>query len=271
VLLNDKINATHARWRDGVTAHNIVDVRHLPGRINVVADGISRMNEGQPKLYGDGSEWTVSPDWEAAKGLTHDIFQVSLSERDNALRERFKDEPIFLEVVEAILELDQGKTLWNRKKARHRASQYLIEDGKLWRIGGGAKVRGRAKRECVTCPEARELARIEHETQGHWHRDSIKIALLDKIHSPKLDESIVTAITDCARCKNFGSMNLNALLNPITRRHPFELLVGDYLSLPPGKGGYHTAGLYLDTCSQFLWGYKFKTHGSAKTTKDSLQ
>ena len=59
-------------------------------------------------------------------------------------------------------------------------------------------------------------------------------------------------------------------MDPITRRHPFELLVGDYLSLPVGKGGYHTIGLYLDTYSQHPWAFKYKTAGSAKTTKDSL-
>ena len=46
--------------------------------------------------------------------------------------------------------------------------------------------------------------------------------------------------------------------------------MGDYLSLPVGKGGYHTAGIYLDTCSQHVWGYKFKTHGTATTTNRSL-
>jgi hypothetical protein len=60
------------------------------------------------------------------------------------------------------------------------------------------------------------------------------------------------------------------MLQPITRRHPFELLVGDYLSLPTGKGGFHTVGLYLDTYSQHVWGYKFKTAGTAKTTTTSL-
>jgi hypothetical protein len=118
--------------------------------------------------------------------------------------------------------------------------------------------------------EAIELARKEHEGGGHWHRDNIKLALLDKVHSPALDSSIVTAISNCARCKGFGGAHLHALLNPITRRHPFELLVGDYLSLPEGKGGYHQVGLYLDTCTQHVWGYKFKTHGSGKTTVRSL-
>jgi len=98
----------------------------------------------------------------------------------------------------------------------------------------------------------------------------MKMALLDRYHSPKLDESIIKAIMDCTHCKNFGGTHLHSLLQPITRRHPFELLVGDYLSLPVGKGGYHTARIYLDTCSQHVWGYKFKTHGSTTTTNKSL-
>jgi hypothetical protein len=99
----------------------------------------------------------------------------------------------------------------------------------------------------------------------------VKKSLLDCIWSPGLDESIVKGITGCGVCKNFGGTYLHSLLDPITRRHPFELLVGDYLSLPTGKGGYHTVGLYLDTYSQHVFGYKYKSAGSAKTTVDSLE
>lgn len=87
---------------------------------------------------------------------------------------------------------------------------------------------------------------------------------------PKLDVSIMKAIAECAKCKNFGATHLHSLLEPITRRHPFELLVGDYLSMPTGKGGYHTLGVFLDTFSQHVWVTKFKTAGTAKTTTDSL-
>ena len=101
-------------------------------------------------------------------------------------------------------------------------------------------------------------------------RDGIKIALKDRITSPDLDLSIVRAIQACARCKSFGPSQLNALLQPITRRHPFELMVGDYLSMPPGKGGYHTIGLYLDVFSQHMWAFKYKTVGTAKTTVNAV-
>ena len=271
-LLNDKLSATHARWRDGILAHQITDVRHVPGKLNVVADGLSRANEGTENESEDGSEWTVSEDWETNIGLTHDVFHTTeaTTPATAKLRERFKDEPIFAEVIDAILELDQGTSLRLKKRARHRASEYMIEDGKLWRVAGGHSTRAKSRVECITREEASLLAKQEHENNGHWQRDSVKKSPLDRIWSPGLDASIVKGITNCGTCKNFGGTHLHALLNPITRRHPLELLVGDYLSLPTGKGGYHTVGLYLDTFSQHVFGYRYKTAGSAKTTTDSL-
>jgi hypothetical protein len=60
--MSDTLNATHAYWCDGVLAHNIVDVQHIPGRINLVGDGISRKDEGQPHHEDDSSAWSVVPD-----------------------------------------------------------------------------------------------------------------------------------------------------------------------------------------------------------------
>jgi reverse transcriptase-like protein len=76
VLMNDKLSATHARWRDGVLAHNIVDVRHIPGVTNI-ADGISRQYENIPKSGTDGNEWDVDPDWESRAGLVYGINYIS--------------------------------------------------------------------------------------------------------------------------------------------------------------------------------------------------
>lgn len=41
-LLNDKLSATHTCWQDGILAHQITDIHHVPGRLNVVANGLSR-------------------------------------------------------------------------------------------------------------------------------------------------------------------------------------------------------------------------------------
>ncbi|GAW06777.1 retrotransposon-like family member (retr-1) partial [Lentinula edodes] len=157
-----------------------------------------------------------------------------------------------------------------KQKAKHKAARYMVEDGRLWKVGGNDGIRERARVECATRREAVIIAKAQHGEAGHWGRDSVKLASMDRIWSPKLDESVMEAITTCPECKNFGAARIHALLNPITRQHPFELLVGDYLSMSKGKGGYKTVGLYLDTYSQRVWAFKFKVAGSGATTTSSL-
>jgi len=195
--------------------------------------------------------------------------EATTSTTHTTLRKRFSKERIFVEVVDALLGITGASTESERKRASHRAEGYFIEDGKLWRLGGTTPSRAVARRECVTKAEAVQLAREEHE-KVHMHRDHIKMQLLDKIYSPLLDASIMTAILECGRCKNFGSMHLHSLLAPITRRRPFELLVGDYLSMPVGKGGFTKIGLYADVFARRLWGFKSKS-ATGKTTVDSLR
>jgi len=72
--------------------HNIVDVRHRPGHLNIIADGLSHQFVNLPCEPGDGHEWTVSEDWEARMKLANDIFQVQTSQLDltyAALRTQF--------------------------------------------------------------------------------------------------------------------------------------------------------------------------------------
>jgi hypothetical protein len=52
VLLNDHMNIAHTQWRDGILAHWIIDVRHIPRKLNIIADGLSRQWEGQPRDIG---------------------------------------------------------------------------------------------------------------------------------------------------------------------------------------------------------------------------
>lgn len=114
--------------------------------------------------------------------------------------------------------------------------------------------------------EVVELAREEHVRNGHWRRDLIKLKLVDTICSPRLEKSITKAILECGRCKGFGGAVLYSLLQPITRRQPMELLVGDYLAMPKGKGGFTELGVFVDVFSQRVWVFKLHGHGTAKTT-----
>lgn len=107
----------------------------------------------------------------------------------------------------------------------------------------------RLRVECVTKAEAKDLATTAHTSGGHWGRDQVKLQLLDWIACPGLDQIVMAAISECGHCKNFGASYLHSLQNPITRRLPFQLLVGDYLSLPASKGSFYTIGLYFDICT----------------------
>jgi hypothetical protein len=68
-LLSEKPSTIHTCWRDSILDHQIVDVRHIPGKINIVADGISCQWEGQDPSEGDGSEWIVNSDADETLGL----------------------------------------------------------------------------------------------------------------------------------------------------------------------------------------------------------
>jgi hypothetical protein len=189
---------------NGMLAYNIIDVWHIPGITNI-ADGISRQYENTPKTTGDGSDWDVDSDWESRAGLVYGINCMTVSPTTQNLRDHFATTPIFRDVIDALEGIQSGLGLRERKRAKYRALRYMIEDGKLWYVGGGTRTRAVARRECVTKEDVVELAKVEHEKGGHFHRDLVKMALLDRIHTPGLDQSIVQAIADCARCMPYFS------------------------------------------------------------------
>ncbi|ETW82062.1 hypothetical protein HETIRDRAFT_122912 [Heterobasidion irregulare TC 32-1] len=142
------------------------------------------MYEGLPKRPGDGSAWTICEDWEAEGGLANDIFIVS--DTIATLHNCFTDEPIFLEVIDALLDIDLLAD-----------NRYFVKDERLWQLCQNGGTRARAHIECVPCSKAHTLATKEHSNGGHWGRDAVKLALTDCIYSPKLDETIINAIHKC--------------------------------------------------------------------------
>ena len=116
-------------------AHNIIDAQHTPGVMNI-ADGLSCQYKNTLRSDKDGFNWTVSPDWEEKAGLALDINLITVSSDIAGLLERFTDELIFKGVIEAIHEIRSDLGLHEHKRAQHRAANYMIEDEKLWYIGG---------------------------------------------------------------------------------------------------------------------------------------
>ena len=118
----------------------------------------------------------------------------------------------------------------------------MVEEGRMWKVGDGS-ARARAWLECMTQEETVSLAWDEHNT-GHFHRDWIE-TLLDEIVRSTIDQCIIKAIMDCGRRRGLGSTRLHSLLELVTSRHLFELVVADTLSMPKGKGGITNLGCGL--------------------------
>lgn len=97
------------------------------------------MWEGQERVQGNGSEWSVSKYWEAVTSLVNDVFGVdtvkeilgeSAGTHWQGLMKWFKEEPVFLEAIKALQILE---TLGDDKlkgHAQHKAGMYMIDDNK---------------------------------------------------------------------------------------------------------------------------------------------
>ena len=55
------------------------------------------------------------------------------------MKKRFEGEPLYLDIIDVIVGLSFCNAMVREKKrAEHRKTQHMIEDGKLWFIGGGS-------------------------------------------------------------------------------------------------------------------------------------
>ncbi|KIK07044.1 hypothetical protein K443DRAFT_87914, partial [Laccaria amethystina LaAM-08-1] len=106
------------------------------------------------------------------------------------LREQFKNVPMLLEVVDTLLELDQGTSLRKQKRAHHHTSEYALDGGKLWRVATGHHIRVHTHTQCVSPEEAVVLAREELMNNSHWQRDSVKKGCSTAFGAPDLMDPV---------------------------------------------------------------------------------
>ena len=270
-LLQEKMSVHHSRWKESILAHNIIAIRHRPGVENPVADGLSRMWDSRERTSEDGSDWSVLPNWEATKGIVNDILSISyVPPNIHPLESRFASDIFFEPIVKHLLGHDAGSTPAARRKATHQALNFTILDDTLWKISSKANDRV-AKTECIPAALGFSHALEAHMSNGCFGPEHIQLHLRDRYFWPGMLTDCRKALLECPKCKSFGPATRNSALQPIRRTQPFALVAGDYLSLPSGKGGFKTVGLYIDTYSSFVWGTKLKTTGSGKTTISSLK
>lgn len=252
-------------------------VRHRPGVENPVCDALSRKWQYRDGDEGDGREKSVDPDWEAHKGLVAEVQLLVEDLGAGDILKRFEKDTYFGDIVRYLVlgtaagdDLTAANIEREQRKAAHRAVGFEVAEGKLWRVGGKGSIRA-PRVECIPKAEGPALALATHEATGHFGRDLTILTLQDKYFWPNMRSDVITAVTSCPRCKNFGPKLMNALLAPITRSRPFDLICADYLSLPAGTGGYKTVLLVIDVYSRFTFAFATRSAGTGEFTVSCLK
>ncbi|KAF8580958.1 hypothetical protein K439DRAFT_1277263, partial [Ramaria rubella] len=171
-----------------IIMQNIISVKHRAGVENP-ADGLSRKwGEGQTTV-GEGE------DSEDAKGTVNDLFTVlSANKEMRAVRERVTSDPYFSDIALWLTTLQTTMSLntAESQRARQKSMEYMVEKGKLWRVGGKRAHRA-ARVECVPAMEGEARAKECHEN-GHWGRELCETQLQTTHFWPCMRRDVVNAI-----------------------------------------------------------------------------
>jgi hypothetical protein len=118
-----------------------------------------------------------------------------------------------------------------------RALSSRLEDGKLWHVIDKAAHRV-TWTECIPTGLGFQTVMKAHVLNSHFNVESTKLKLSDQYFWPGMDADCCQVMLECPRCKSFGVLTLNSLLQPIRCTQPFRLISGDYLSLPLAKADF---------------------------------
>jgi hypothetical protein len=201
-LLQEKMSVHHSRWKESILAHNIIAIRHRPGIENPVADGLSRMWDGQERTDTDGSDWLVLlPNWEATKGIMNDILSISyVLPSLHPLETCFAGNLFFEPIVKYLLGHDAVSTPSERRKATHRATGFTVLDDKLWKTSSKASDRV-AKTECIPTAQGFMYALDAHTLNSCFGPEHIQLHLWDRYFWPGMLTDCRQAQLECPKCK----------------------------------------------------------------------
>ncbi|KAF8505206.1 hypothetical protein JB92DRAFT_2647283, partial [Gautieria morchelliformis] len=124
---------------------------------------------------GQGESWSVLPDWEANKGYRTTYLGVETETTHSELRAHFTGDDWFTQIIDHVTGQNTGHTPRERRRVKHRAQGFLIEDGKLWRLNRKPLDRT-AKAECIPTKEGLRWAMKTHTDNGHFGWEHTKLS-----------------------------------------------------------------------------------------------
>lgn len=263
LMKNEAMPGTRSVWKEAIATSGIVRMVHRPGRINTIADALSR-NGSDP-----GRETTAG--WEQRLGVSNSLYEstaaVNLVETDeeNKIIQAFEGDEL-LDVVRWLTLTNVDSIHKDSINDVKRKALSYWTDGQLLkrRIPGVGAVR------ILPQKDGRDEARRAHEDGGHIGRDLTLGRLVSKTHWAGMRKDIDDVIARCRRCCQFGPRLQRYLLKPVFAFGPFDVVAMDYLAMPHA-GGYESILVAIDVYTRYIMAWPCKSSGSAALTVKAVR
>ena len=295
VLTTAKLNSTGHRWVAELADYNF-NIKYRPGKVNVDADTLSRIDTSITQLVGEKTEEVTMEAVRAtisavsAQPLNEPpamalLFQGNGNDEDhkyltptmNVLStEEIKNSQKQDKAVGKILEYWQGGKCPTAEQRKHesRDVKNLLHSWNRLVMGSDGILRRKSGNhlQILLPSKFKQLVYTHlHDDMGHHGAERVVDLARERFYWPRMQQDIehyVTKVCTCLKQKPPNFKTRTPIVN-IQTTYPFELVSIDFLHLEQSTGGYEYILVIMDHFTRFAQAYATKNK-SARTVAEKL-
>lgn len=261
ILKGDDARGRLVRWQFQLAEYNL-EIHHVPGVQNVLADGMSRMTTRRNRkerevmaaevVKGEKDKWGewMNDEW---YGM---IVEYKLTAKIP-----------YEKIVESEGQVPDAPTVerWKRRM-KQQSPRFVMMDGEgtsilLYREKGG----GLAK--CAKKDEVRRVLQWAHDVHGHFSEGITLKNLITRYYWPTRHRDVAYYCKSCPNCQKVGPLRPSQSVLPIIQLQPMDLLGMDFIGplTPVVKGtGSRYILIIVDYFSRYLFAKAVRTASSGE-------